>query len=185
MERPNMNHPHDDNDDLREGDASELELMLRNQSLGPAPSNRSELLYRCGYAAGVAATTTPLRHNALRWRRVGLAASFIACVSFASHFFKSNAFSPNTKSVETLEIAQQTPSPDPKQLANASETSVDVWSARLSSDLPKESRSLDSLRTSAHALNQMPADEQIAAPVTVPSDRGGRALRPSDFRLFL
>ena len=180
-----MNHPHDDVNDSQVGDASEFETMLRNQSLGPAPSNRSELIYRCGYAAGVAAAATPLRHSALRWRRVGLAASFIACVSFASHFVQSNASKSNTKNAETLEIAQQTPSPDPKQLTNDSDTSLDGWSAGLASDLPQESRSLGSLRTSAHALNQIASDEQIAAPVAVPSDRGGRALRPSDFRLFL
>jgi hypothetical protein len=180
-----MNHPHDDIYDLQGGDASEFELMLRNQSLGPAPSNRSELLYRCGYAAGVAAAATPLRHSALRWRRVGLAASFIACLSFASHFFKSNALQSNTKIVETRDVAKQMPSPAPEQLAHDSDTSLDGWSAGLARDLPQESRSLSSLRTSAHALNQIAADEQIAAPVTVPSDGGGRALRPSDFRLFL
>lgn len=180
-----MNHPHDDINDSQVGAASEFESMLRNQSLGPAPSNRSELLYRCGYAAGVAAAAPPLRHNALRWRRVGLAASFIACVSFASHFLKSNAFQSNTKNVETLGVAKQLPSPAPEQLAEDSDTSLDGWNARLANELTQESRSLGALRTSAHALDQIASDEPIAAPVAVPSDGGGRALRPSDFRLFL
>lgn len=175
-----MNHPHDEIDHLPGDEPSEFELMLRNQSLGPTPSNRSELLYRCGYAAGVAAATTPLRHNALRWRRVGLAASFIACVSVASHLFKSNA-----ENAETLNIVEKMPTPAGEQRANDADTIVDAWSSRLASDLPQNSQSMGALRTSTHALNQIASGEQIAAPVTVPSDGDGRALRPSDFRLFL
>ncbi len=169
-----LNQPKN-NDEL-----SPFEQRLRDQSLGPRPSHVGEIMYECGYAAGVAASRKRTRVVTTRWQVVSLAASALACLSFSSHFFstavnrsdqlgKGNSGNPAQKQSADLE---------PKIAANA-------WGMHLTRGRHSDQPSAGTLRASGTPKDTASAggveDTLELIPFTAPNP----PLRPSDFPLFL
>lgn len=70
---------------------ADFERQLQGRSLGPGPSNRSEILYQCGFAAGLASATQSLPTKqhiptaSLRWQQLSLAALVLLSISLSLH----------------------------------------------------------------------------------------------------
>lgn len=159
---------------------SPFEQRLRDQSLGPRPGHLGEIMYECGYAAGIAASQKKTRVATTRWQVVSLAASALACLSFSSHFFslegnRSDQFR-NGNSGNAAQ--QQSTDLEPHIAANA-------WVMHLTRDRQSDQRNAATLRatgaqkgpTSTGGLE----DKLESIPFTAPDP----PLRPSDFPLFL
>ncbi len=159
---------------------SPFEQRLRDQSLGPRPSHLGEIMYECGYAAGVAASQKKTRVVTTRWQVVSLAASALACLSFSSHFFSTAVNrSDQLGKGNSGNAAQQQPTDlEPKTATNA-------WVMHLTRDRHSDQRTAGTLReleTLKGAANTDGLEDELEAiPFTAPNP----SLRPSDFPLFL
>lgn len=159
---------------------SPFEQGLRNQSLGPRPSHLGEIMYECGYAAGVAASRKRTRVVTTQWQVVSLAASALACLSFSSHFFSTEVdrIDQLGKGSSGNAAQQQSTDLEPKIAANA-------WVLHLTRDRHSDQRTAGTLReleTLKGTENTGGLEDELEAiPFTAPNP----SLRPSDFPLFL
>ncbi len=167
-------------------DWDEFELQLRKRSLGGAPPRRDEILFQCGYAAGVAATNQQLIQGVQRWRVLGLVASLLACASMATQLFSIESASTQPEAAnQSLAIVQPNSSEPiepietmPPVLPPASES----WITRLTQQRQGDGRRNTILRANATELNDANLDGLL-----VPSNRdpSETILQPRDFPLFL
>ncbi len=158
---------------------SEFERRLRARSLGSRTHHRWDILYQCGYAAGVAETKKQTHRATVRWRLVGLAASVLACVSFSSHFFSIGDY-PNGK----LGMEKQVNPSLAGAEGTSSKLSSAAWIALLSVDRQADQQAMGILRASGTTLTNTEAEGlYISEPVG--PENSGMPLRPSDFPLFL
>lgn len=167
------NHPEQNPDDQ----LGEFELRLRERTLGSSPERRDELMYHCGYAAGVAETRMQSHRMTMRWRAVGLAASLLACVSLLAHFMPSDENSDNQLGMKTPLI----PLPAESEMA-ASDT--DLF-ALLTRERQSTQQSTRILRASATALTNVNTERIDAEIKPIVTDDQSTPLRPGDFTLFL
>ncbi len=158
----------------------EFELQLRAQVLGAGPQRRDQVLYECGFQAGVAEAKRSLRHTARRWRALGVAASLAALASLAAHFFPANSASFKNS------VVQRTGDVDPVHAAapRVSPTS-DPWLAQWTKARGDERRNLSTLRASDSVLTiteqrQPPLDVEPYEP-----DQTEPILQPRDLSLYL
>lgn len=167
-----------------------FERRLRNQSLGEGPEKRDEILYQCGFAAGMESTRKRQHSITQRWRGLSIAASLLALISI---------------SMQTWSILQENLAPTTASLAQNEaphEVSIDVGSsdsvgriAELNRIRPFFNPASDALSVSSQTatlnsknLNQEMSehDGEIQA-VFFPSIEGVRkeVLQPKDFSLIL
>lgn len=169
-----LNQPKN-NDEL-----STFEQRLRHQSLGPRPGHLGEIMYECGYAAGVSASRKKTRVVTTRWQVVSLAASALACISFSSHFFSTevNRADQLGKGNSGNAAQQQLTDLEPIITANA-------WVMHLTRDRQLDQRTSRTLRASGTPKGTTSTgvleDDLESIPFTAPNP----PLRPSDFPLFL
>lgn len=169
-----LNQPKN-NDEL-----SPFEQRLRDQSLGPRPSHLGEIMYECGYAAGVAASRKRTRVVTTRWQVVSLAASALACLSFSSHFFSTelDRIDQLGKGSSGNAAQQQSADLEPKIAAN-------TWVMHLTRDRHSDQQTVGTLQASGTPKVTSSTggleDKLEPIPFTAPNP----PLRPSDFPLFL
>ena len=166
------NHPEQNPDDQ----LGEFELRLRERTLGSSPERRDELMYHCGYAAGVAETRMQSHRMTMRWRAVGLVASLLACVSLLAHFMPSDENSDNQLGMKTPLI----PLPAESEMA-VSDT--DLF-ALLTRDY-RSNQTTEVLRASATSLTNDNTERIDAEIKPIVTDDQSTPLRPGDFTLFL
>lgn len=168
------------NQPKNEDELSPFEQRLRDQSLGPRPGNLGEIMYECGYAAGVTASRKITRVVTTRWQVVSLAASALACLSFSSHFFPAevNRSDQLGKGNSDNAAQQQSTDVEPNVAANA-------WVMHLTRDRQSDQLTAGTLRASETLKGTANTggleDELESIPFTSPNP----PLRPSDFPLFL
>lgn len=173
-----MNDPNNDLNAGSEEELSEFERSLGKRSLGTGPDRRGELMYECGYAAGVTATQKNSRRTIVRWRGVGLAASVLACISSFA------AFS-NSGSDRMVEISQQSSQNIPKTSEKGTLPANDPWLALMTQDRQAHESSQGILRASSTIRFDFDPE-----PLTIDSNQTSpiqqdTPLRPGDFPLFL
>ncbi len=168
-----LNHSKN-NDEL-----SPFEQRLRDQPLGPRPSHLGEIMYECGYAAGVTASQKKTRVVTTRWKVVSLAASALACLSFSSYFFSTEV-----DRIDQLgkgisgNAQQQSADLEPKIAAN-------TWGMYLTRDRHSDQRSAGTLRASGTPKDTASAGGVENTLELIPFTAPDPPLRPSDFPLFL
>ena len=170
------NDPCDDHDER----FSPFERMLRDHSLVAGPQNRGELLYKCGYAAGVAEARLKLERATRRWRVVGLAASVVACGSFVIQlrFFESDN--------STQIVVKQPVNLEQVEAATKKREAVtDDWLARLAMERRTVGHDRDVLRASSsmQIFSEQNDPSRELTPIG-PSDHES-ILQPGDFQQFL
>ena len=159
---------------------SPFEQRLRDQALCPQLGHLGEIMYECGYAAGVAASRKRTRVVTTRWQVVSLAASALACLSFSSHFFSTevNRSDQFGKGNSGNAAEQKSTDPEPQIAGNA-------WVMHLTRDRQPDQRTAGTLRASwtpkDTTITGGLEDELESIPLTTPNP----PLRPSDFPLFL
>lgn len=168
------------NQPKNEGELSPFEQRLRDQSLGPRPGHLGEIMYECGYAAGVAASRRRTRVVTARWQVVSLAAIAIACLSFSTHFFSAEVNrSDQTGKRNSDNVAQQQSTEvEPKVAANA-------WVMHLTRSRQPDERTAGTLRASETLNGAENSRELVDGLESVPFTAPNSPLRPSDFPLFL
>ena len=65
----------------------DFEGVLRQQSIGPATQQSAELMYRCGFAAGMSAASRRFKSRVARWQGLALSAATLACLAVGWHMF--------------------------------------------------------------------------------------------------
>lgn len=165
------------------GEWDEFELQLRAQPLGSSSPRRDDLLYQCGYAAGVAASRKQRHATVLRWQAFSAAAALLACAALAANFLSDDESTSNAKQAvlekqDTREANEATGSAN-KQAAKP------VWVALLTEDRSVDAQRRGHLRTTGMTLGDWEADEIEGFVVPMSPDGRGAILQPRDSSLFL
>lgn len=160
------------------GEFSDFERLLRQRPLGTAVEYNGELLYRCGYAAGMAAASRTASTVTNRWRLVGLAAAAVACLSLGLHG-AAYLLAPDDDTV----VQASSPSAEIEPPA-AMSASGRTWSGLLAQQRPRDGEQPFTLRASTWRLRLPDIPATIPATPLVP-DAGDKILQPNDYDLLL
>ena len=175
-----MNNSNNDPGDELDERFSPFESMLRDHSLGAGPQKRGELLYECGYAAGVAEAKKQLERTTRRWRVVGLAASVVACGSLVLQLrsFESN----NSNQV----VVERPVNPDQGEAVPTKHNAAsDHWLAQLAMERRTVGQDRDVLRASS-SMQIFSEQNDLASELTpVGPFSQESTLQPGDFQQFL
>lgn len=163
------------------GEWDEFELQLRARPLGSSSPRRDDLLYQCGYAAGVAASREQGRNSVLRWQALSVAAALLACTAFAANFLpdesKSNAKQVVLNKQDTRGASEATGSAS-KQASDS------VWVALLTEDRSVDSQRRGQLRTTVMTLDDLEAGAPEGLVVPMSTDGRATTSRLRDSSLF-
>ncbi|MBM4075950.1 MAG: hypothetical protein FJ267_09935 [Planctomycetes bacterium] len=159
---------------------SPFELKLRSQSLGPNASQRGEVMYACGYAAGMEAANRKAQGVTNRWRVVSLVASIFLCISISSHFLPTNNNIANRIGFEP-QVKRGASEP----MVTNPESSSDAWITLLTRDRRADKQTIGTLRATGSALPIEHGDGLDSRLNPIPSSLPNTPLRPIDFPLFL
>lgn len=173
--------------------ADEFERFLQQQPLGPPTEHGSELLYQCGYAAGMVAAQRQAHSSIQRWRLVGLAAASIACLALGL-----NAY-PTAQTPPVVETVAQANSASSETPATSSETSTSNgspqpvgsrdmerrWNRLLTQQRPDDPSQATTPRPSTWTppLPEIPARVQGSVPAAPAANQ--KILQPNDYHLLM
>jgi hypothetical protein len=167
---PETNRP-EENEELLS-----LESKLRKRSLGSGPTNRNKLMYECGYAAGAADASRKLRQAKSQWRLVGIAASFVACLSLFSSIKFDESGGESRLGNRTKSLANE---------SRSTESSSNTWILHLTKDRQREQQADHTLRASEDSIEFTNSVKPSSGIKSIPSEGNNNTLRPKDFPLFL
>lgn len=175
MNNPN-NVPHQDSDDQ----FRQFERQLRDRSFGSGPRQRDQLLYQCGYAAGVASKKNELGRATGRWRAIGIAASMLACVSL---FVQLRSFETDDSSHAGMERSE---TPSQAEAGKTKQTAVsDHWFTKLTEEHQADRHDLGTLRASGSMQSFSEVDEPQSDDTPTERAEHESTLQPRDFPRFL
>lgn len=155
-------------------DGDDLEAALRSRSLGGGPADRDQIMYRCGYAAGIASAAKQPARKLAQWQLIGAAASILAVASLAVHFIDERT---ELSDAPITATTQQTP-------ISSSQAKSDVWLATLTREpvaIANSRKAMTSVRTFTSEL----VGGNEASFLTGWPDSNVSTLQPSDFTEFL
>jgi len=159
----------------------DFEHFLKQQRLGPPVNRSGELLYQCGYAAGLAAAQQQSKATTSRWRLVGLAAAAVACVSLGLNVLSMSQM-PSDQSLARVDSAvgsqaAETPSPhDDKR----------VWESFIAKQRPPvPEQSAGTLRASSWRLPLPDIQATSQSPVPAVPAANHKILQPNDYHLLI
>ncbi len=165
----------------------DFEHFLKQQRLG-SPVNRSgELLYQCGYAAGLAAARQQTKAMTSRWRLVGLAASAVACVSLGLNVLSMSQM-PGDESLAQSDL--QLDLPDDLQATETASAPGSRSGERLWENLLTQQRPLVqepgamTLRASSWKLPLPDIQATIQNSVPLVPGANHKILQPNDYHLL-
>lgn len=125
---------------------SGFEKRLNEQTLGSLPENRDEILYQCGYAAGLVANQRQQMRHLHHWRCIGIAASIVATFSLSAHLVMNIKITPGSSDIA---VENSKPSTSTQSIPNAATT--DNFVVHLNERSQHESEGNDSYRTTAQS----------------------------------
>lgn len=164
------------------GEWDEFELQLRARPLGSSSPRRDDLLYQCGYAAGVAASREQGRNSVLRWQALSVAAALLACTAFAANFLPDESKSNAKRVVLNKQVTRGASEATGSASKQASDS---VWGALLTENRSVDVQRRGHLRTTGMTLGDWEADEIEGFVVPMSPDGRGAILQPRDSSLFL
>ncbi|XZE54320.1 hypothetical protein SH139x_000277 [Planctomycetaceae bacterium SH139] len=159
--------------------ADDFGQFLQQQRLGKPIYHSGELLYQCGYAAGMATANRQSHATIKRWQCLGLAAATIVCMLIGRQLF------PTTQTPNAGKTAQiKTPVPvettlPPAQLYKQEQDSLLAQQQADNTAQP----SVLSASPWQIQLTGLPATTAESIP-TVPN-QSNKILRPSDYHLLI
>ena len=163
---------------------SSFEKMLANRPLGAGRQKCGDLMYECGYAAGVAESRKQLALTTRRWRVTGFAASMIACASIVMQLRSFDSNGPDQLMVE--QPLKASPAEDPAEVITPAHNAASHdWLAQLTTNNPTNGQNNGVLRASSsmeilNHLNEPVSEFTPDGPFNQES-----TLRPRDFQKFL
>lgn len=169
----------------------DFEHFLKQQRLGPPVNRSGELLYQCGYAAGLAAALQQTNAATKRWRLVGLAAAAVACVSLGLNVFPVSP-TPRNESIAQADshFDFKLDSPDDSQAAEtASQPGLRngerLWESFLAPQRPQvQQEAASTLRASSWKLPLPDIQATIQSPVPAVPAANHKILQPNDYHLL-
>ncbi len=165
------------------GEWDEFELQLRARPLGSSSPRREDLLYQCGYAAGVAASRKQRCATVLRWQAFSVAAALLACAALAANFLSDDE---STSSAKQAVLNKQDTREEVKVIDSANKQASDsIWVALLTGNRSVDAQRRGHLRTTGMTLGDWEADEIEGFVVPMSPDGRGTILQPRDSSLFL
>lgn len=169
------NAPESYNDPL-----SEFELQLGERSLGDKPARGGQLMYECGYAAGVSATRKRSARVTKGWQLVGLAASMVACMASLSHLGSWRVTDREQLGMEQLGARPSVKTEEPRSRSISEAERHQVTWERLANRPAK-----GMLRTTSTLLTEIEAVRVDREASSIEPTQDSVPLRPCDFSLFL
>lgn len=176
--------------DIDNPELAAFERRLRNQSLGEGPEKRDEILYQCGFAAGIESTRKQQHSITRRWRGLSIAASLLAMISIS---MQARSILQESQVPSTATLAQNEP-PHEVSIDGGSSDSVvrltELHRNRPSLDTTSNALSVSSQIATLNSRNlnqEMSEQEGENQTVFFPSIEGVRkeVLQPKDFLLIL
>ncbi len=159
----------------------DFEHFLKQQRLGPPVNRSGELLYQCGYAAGLAAAQQQTKATTSRWRLVGLAAAAVACVSLGLNVFSMSQM-PRGESLARV---------DPAVDSQTTETPSSIddkrgWESILLKQRPPVAEQAGgTLRASSWKLPLPEIQATIQGSVPAVPAANPKILQPNDYHLLI
>jgi len=159
----------------------DFEHFLKEQRLGP-PKNRSgELLYQCGYAAGLAAAQQQTNSATKRWRLVGLAAAAVACVSLGLNVLSISQM-PSDESLARVDSAVESQTTE----TPSSHDDKRGWESFLAQQRPPVPEQVEgTLRASSWKLPLPEIQATIQGSVPAVPAANPKILQPNDYYLLI
>ena len=151
-----------------------FERELRNRSLGRGPADRDQVMYQCGYAAGLASAAKQPTKKIAQWRLLSAAASILAIASLASHFVLVPTDPPSKPVAEVT----------PRASDSAPQAKSDVWLTALTRGPATNTRAREGM-TTVRALDSESASGHQSIFSLDWHDSIQSDLQPSDFTNFL
>jgi hypothetical protein len=181
------NHP---NAAEYEDPLSDFERQLRARELGASPERRGELMYQCGYAAGVSATQKSSARATKRWRLVGLVASMFACLASLSHLGPWPAPDRDQLGMaqsEKAPLEMTTPGtwPSVKADARRSWSELDAERHSLAWNRLANRPTKGILRATSNSLTEIETIQVESEVSEIQPSQNAAPLRPCDFSTFL
>jgi hypothetical protein len=177
------------NPEFNRRDLAEFEQHLRAHSLGDGPENRDDILYQCGFAAGVALLRKQQQSTASHWRTLSIAASLLATISLSMQLWSSLQY--DQKQQDGRTVQHRTPE-------NRVSIDRDDFAVRQSSDLNQflTHRQMSSNSTSVQKrtaklrheeIDQVVTEQEDINAVVFPTtlDSHPQTLQPKDHSLIL
>lgn len=155
-------------------DGVRFEMELRNRSLGRGPADRDQIMYQCGYAAGLASAAKQPARTIAQWRLIGAVASVLAVASLASHLVSVPTIVPSKPVAEVTERTSDT----------ASQLTSSVWLTALTRGPTKNAKTRDAM-TTVRTFNSESTSVNEGSFSMDWLDANHSVLQPRDFTNFL
>lgn len=175
--------------EFNRGDFAEFERQLQAHSLGEGPENRDDILYQCGFAAGVALLRKQQQSTANHWRMLTIAASLLAIISLSMQLRSILQYDSKQHDQQIVqhEIPEKQTSIDRDEFAKRQSFDLNQFLTHRqmsSNSISVQTRTANLRR---EEIDQVLTEQDDASSVVFPTtlDRRHQTLQPKDYSLIL